>query len=203
MPTTGYSFPIPCTILVSAESDSSEPPESLRESRTSLLITPGPSWRIREGPEAPPAGLLSQAPPRSGAYWSRRAGQSIGGRYAVRAVPVLAPEVVAGPDGTAMSPTTLQRHERHADLLQPGRDGEGLLLTPQGTPVLEGGLSMAMAAAGARGELVARGCERLRVGVQSRCALGRRADRRRKRFGASEGGRGGGDPVQPAPSSAP
>ena len=59
---------------------------------------------------------------------------------------------------------------------------------------------MAMAAAGARGELVARGCERLRVGVQSRCALGRRADRRRKRFGASEGGRGGGYPVQRAPS---
>ena len=167
MPATGYSFPIPCTILVSAESDSSEPPESLRESRTSLLSRPerhGESARAQSRPRRVsfPRLHLGAAPTGAGGRGSRSAVDTLFERYRFwlrrwsrgRTAP--------------RRQRRLQRHERHADLLQPGRDGEGLLLTPQGTPVLEGGLSMAMAAAGARGELVARGCERLRVGVQSR-----------------------------------
>ena len=70
-----------------------------------------------------------------------------------------------------------------------GYGAGGLLLTPEGGPALESGLSMAMAAAGTRGE-------RFRAGVQGRCPLGRYVDRRRRRRGgAPGGGRGGGDPV--------
>ena len=77
-----------------------------------------------------------------------------------------------------------------------GYGSGGLLLTPQGGPALESGLSMAMAAAGTRGELVAGGCGRLRAGVQGRCVVGRDVDRRRGRpGGAPAGDRHGGDPL--------
>ena len=58
-----------------------------------------------------------------------------------------------------------------------GYGAGGMLLTPDGAPALESGLSMAMAAAGTRGELVARRRRRLRAGVQDRCAVGRHVDR--------------------------
>ena len=81
-----------------------------------------------------------------------------------------------------------------------GYGAGGLRLTPQGGPALEAGLSMAMAAAGTRGELVAGRRGRLRAGVQGRRAVGRHGDRRRRRPGGAPGGdRGGGDPVPDRP----
>ena len=58
-----------------------------------------------------------------------------------------------------------------------GYGAGGLSLTPVGGPALTSGLSMAMAAAGTRGELMAGGGgERLCAGVQGRCPVGRHGD---------------------------
>ena len=55
---------------------------------------------------------------------------------------------------------------------------------------------MALAAAGTRGELDRQRRQRLRAGVQGRCAVGRHGDRRRRRSGGTAGGdRRGGEPL--------
>ena len=76
-----------------------------------------------------------------------------------------------------------------------GYGSGGLLLTPEGGPALESGLSMKMTAAGTRGELVGGRFGRLRAGVQGGRAVGGHGRRGRGRTGGADGrDRGGGQP---------
>ena len=52
-----------------------------------------------------------------------------------------------------------------------------MLLTLDVAPALKSGLSMAMAAAGTRGELVADGAGGFELAFKGRCAVGRHVDR--------------------------
>ena len=77
-----------------------------------------------------------------------------------------------------------------------GYGAGGLLLTPDGGPALESGLSMAMAAAGTRGELFAGGAGGFELAFKADALwVGTSIDGVGRRGGAPGGDRGGGDPV--------
>ena len=81
-----------------------------------------------------------------------------------------------------------------------GYGAGGLRLTPQGGPALEAGLSMAMAAAGTRGELVAGGAGGFALAFKADALwVGTATDGVDGPGGASGGDRGGGHPVPDGP----